>query len=59
MSAEEREELGRKGRGHVDNNFNFEDFKENWINFMLQVHEEFGSWDTRKNYKSWESLEVK
>ena len=59
MSPEERAELGKKGRAHVDKNFNFEDFKENWVNFMLEVHEEFGSWDTRKNYNSWSLLEVK
>ena len=25
----------------------------------IEIHEEFGSWDTRKNYESWKSLEVR
>ena len=58
MPKEEREELGKKGRKHVEDNFSFENFKEEWVSFMLEVHEEFGSWDTRKNYKSWELTEV-
>jgi glycosyltransferase involved in cell wall biosynthesis len=53
MSPEEREELGRRGRQHVDTNYNFEKFGQQWVDFMTRVHEESGSWETRKNYKSW------
>ena len=58
MTKEERSALGKKGREYVDRDFSFGEFKDNWINFMLEVHEEFGSWDTRKKYKSWDLTEV-
>ena len=58
MSAEERNALGAAGRGHVMKNYNFDQFKYQWINLMENVHEKYGSWDTRKNYKSWELKEL-
>jgi glycosyltransferase involved in cell wall biosynthesis len=47
-SQEEREELGRKGRAHVMANYNFDDFIKKWDELFTMVHEEYGSWDTRK-----------
>jgi glycosyltransferase involved in cell wall biosynthesis len=47
---EYRQELGRRGREHVEANYNFKDFNERWVNTMLKIHEECGSWETRKNY---------
>ena len=52
MSKEERQELGRKGRDHVLKNYNFKDFQEKWVNLMFRLHEEHGSWGTRKKYKN-------
>ena len=58
MSDEELEELGRKGTEHVKKNYNFETFKEQWIDLMDRIYEEYGSWDNRKNYTAWELREV-
>ena len=58
MSAKERDALGAAGREHVMKNYNFDQFKYQWINLMESVHENHGSWDTRKNYKSWELKEL-
>ena len=58
MSKEEREELGRKGRAHVMKNYNFDNFAKDWQNYMLDIYEKHGSWETRKGYKSWEIKEV-
>jgi len=58
MSDEEIEELGNKGMEHVRKNYNFETFKKQWIDLMDRVHEEYGSWDNRKNYTAWELREV-
>ena len=49
---EYRKELGERGRRHVLANYNFNDFNERWVNLMLKVHEEHGSWETRKGYSS-------
>jgi glycosyltransferase involved in cell wall biosynthesis len=56
MSPEERKELGRLGREHVEKNYNFENFQQQWVDTMLQFHETNGSWETRKNYQSWECI---
>ena len=47
LSPEDRHELGLKGAKHVQENYNFENFKQKWVDLMLKVHEEHGSWETR------------
>ena len=58
MSKEDRKQLGLKGREHVLKNYNFEKFNKQWVDVMLRVHEKHGSWENRKNYKSWEIIEI-
>tara|TARA_R110002110_G_scaffold126866_4_gene305559 strand:- start:23873 stop:25138 length:1266 start_codon:yes stop_codon:yes gene_type:complete len=50
LGPEGRRELGLKGREHVIKNYNFDDFNSSWVDFMEKVHEECGSWNTRKKY---------
>jgi len=56
---EERAEMGRKGRAHVLKDYNFDDFRKNWVKTLTELHEKYGSWENRKNYKSWELKEIK
>jgi glycosyltransferase involved in cell wall biosynthesis len=58
MSKEERQKLGEAGREHVLKNYNFETFKESWVEIMTHIHEKYGSWENRKNHKKWELLEI-
>lgn len=58
MTREERQEIGRKGKLHVENNYGFENFEKTWVDIMLGIHEKYGSWDTRKNYKPWSVTEI-
>jgi len=58
MSAEERQELGRKGMQHVRNNYNYKEFQERWVELMDDIVERHGSWDTRKGYNAWEIKEI-
>jgi len=58
MSAEERQQMGQKGREHVMKNYNFEKFGEQWVEHMLSIHERHGSWENRKNYDRWELVEI-
>ena len=51
---EKRAALGLAGREHLDKNYNFENFAKKWEEVMSGVHEKYGSWETRKHYKSWE-----
>ncbi len=59
MSKEERGELGAKGRNHVLQNYNFDQYGKQWVDLMTKIHEEHGSWDTRKKYKAWTGQEVR
>jgi glycosyltransferase involved in cell wall biosynthesis len=59
MTPSQRKLLGMKGRNHVVKNYNFENFRKQWINLIDSVVENHGSWDTRKGYKPWEILEIK
>ena len=52
-TAEERASLGKKGRAHVMKNYNFENFQNAWPKILTEIYEKHGSWENRKNYKSW------
>ena len=39
-------------------NYNFENFGKTWVDTMTKLHEEEGSWDTRKYTKRWTLKEV-
>ena len=58
MDKKERSKLGFKGRKHVEKNYNFENYKQRWIETMVNIYEKHGSWATRKNYNSWAFDEV-
>ena len=58
MSAEEREKLGLQGREHVEKNYNFSAYTTRWNDLLTTIHTNFGSWDSRKGYDTWELLEV-
>ena len=58
MPKEERRKLGEAGRNHVLENYNFADFGRKWIDLMDHIHEKYGSWSSRKGYKSWTFEEV-
>jgi glycosyltransferase involved in cell wall biosynthesis len=51
-SDEELRELGKLGKQHVQNNYNFDTFNERWVNLMTNIHDKYGSFETRKNYKN-------
>ena len=58
MSREEREEIGKKARKHVEQNYNFKKYKDFWVHYLEDIHRRHGSWDTRKNYTKWEITEL-
>tara|TARA_R100000234_G_scaffold74328_1_gene45901 strand:- start:6292 stop:7563 length:1272 start_codon:yes stop_codon:yes gene_type:complete len=58
MSKDERAAMGAAGREHILKNYSMESFAETWDKVFTQVIEENGSWNTRKNYKSWEFIEI-
>jgi len=58
MTKEERLKLGAAGRKHVLDNYSMENFSKKWENILEEIYQEFGSWETRKNYNPWEMLEI-
>ena len=53
MTREERKELGKRGHDYVRQHFSHEQYITGWDRILKGVHEKHGSWETRKNYKSW------
>ncbi len=58
LSPEEREEMGRNGREHVLNEYGNQLFKDNWVSLFNNTIEKHGSYENRKNYKSWEFKQI-
>lgn len=58
MTSAERTSLGAAGREHVLNNYNFNSFSIEWDRIITEVHEQNGSWSTRKNYNGWRVEEL-
>jgi len=58
LNRPQRREFGLKGREHVIKNYNFETYHKRWDELLQNIHEKYGSWDTRKHYKTWEFTEV-
>lgn len=55
---EKRRELGEAGRKHVLENYSFELFAKKWDKVMSGISEKHGSWENRKNHKSWELTSI-
>ena len=58
MTKEERAHLGKLGKAHVEKNYNFTDFCDNWVKAIDDVVETCGSWETRKNYIPYKFMEI-
>ena len=59
MSKEEREKLGELGMEHVQKNYNFEKFRNSWIDLMDHIHNKYGSWENRANRDTrWSLTEI-
>lgn len=54
MTPETRASLGSSGREWVQKQFSFTEYAEKWDEVLTKIHEEQGSWDTRKGYKRYE-----
>ena len=58
LGKEGREKLGEAALKHISESYNFENFAKSWDEFITEIHEKHGSWENRKNYKSWEMIKV-
>ena len=58
MTEIEKEELGKKCRKHVEDNFNPDVLLSKWDEHLSDLHNKCGSWETRKNFKSWTFKEI-
>ena len=53
MTRQERKEIGKRASNFVNNNFNFNNYISRWDNIFEEIKKKCGSWESRKNYKSW------
>ena len=58
LSAPKYKKMSELGMKHVEDNYNFEDYENNWVRIIDEVIEKNGSWDTRVGYKRWHLMEV-
>ena len=58
MPRDKRQELGKKGRAHIENNYNFDTFNKRWIEIVDQTIEKHRSWSDRRGYQSWQFKEI-
>jgi len=59
LTAEERSEMGVKGMLHIQKNYNFENYKKNWVKLIDSIHEKYGSWENRKmRDRAWQLVEA-
>ena len=58
MPEEERKLLGKKGREHLEKNYNLGTLMNKWDELFTQMHEKHGSWSTRKGYNRWTFKEI-
>lgn len=58
MSKEERRLLGKRGKEHLDKNYNLEKNSQAWDKLLSEIYDLHGSWENRKNYKTWELIEL-
>lgn len=54
----ERQEMGRKGRLHLEENYNMEVLMKKWDDILTKLHLEKGSWQNRKGYTRWVLKEI-
>ena len=59
MASDDRQKLSELGQKHVEKNYNFEDFKTEWPKLLKNTYDKYGSWENRKEYKSWHLMEIK
>lgn len=57
-SKKERQKLGALGRKHVEKNYNFENYGQQWVDTIGGIIERHGSWNSRKIYQPWSFKEV-
>jgi len=58
ISSKAYKKMSIKGREHVNTNYSFQTYKDNWIKLMDDVIERHGSWNNRKLYNRWHFMEV-
>ena len=46
------------GIKHVQKNYSFDSYVDGWDKIFDDVVDKNGSWENRKSYKPWKSLEV-
>ena len=59
LTKEQKCELGSHGRAHVLKNYGFDQYHRLWEETMENAIQNYGSWENRKNYKSWTFEEIK
>ena len=58
MGNKGRTQVGLLGREHIENNYNFYDLQQKWVDIIDKIIKDKGSWDTRQGYTNIKFKEV-
>ena len=58
ISPSKYKKMSQAGLEHVQNNYNFEDYENRWIEIIDNAIEKYGSWENRLGYRRWHLKEV-
>ena len=58
LEKKQRQAMGAIGRQHVLANFGMDSYISKWDELFTSIHNDCGSWDTRKGHKNWEVREL-
>lgn len=57
-SKKSYQKMSKGGMNHINENYNFENFERQWVEFIDKTIEHHGSWETRRNYDRWTLKEI-
>tara|TARA_B100001094_G_scaffold308992_1_gene342213 strand:+ start:4125 stop:5408 length:1284 start_codon:yes stop_codon:yes gene_type:complete len=58
LTKSKYKKMSEAGMNHVKNNYNFEIFEKQWVEFFDKTIEHHGSWENRRNYNRWTLKEI-
>lgn len=57
-NPEKYKEMSENALKIIDERFNHAECMQKWVDLMLEMNEKYGSWNTRKGYKTWEARKI-
>jgi glycosyltransferase involved in cell wall biosynthesis len=57
-TEKQRTKMGKDAKKYLEKNYNYLGLLDRWDELLTDIHEEHGSWDTRKGYDRWSLKQI-